>query len=152
MSSFFQQAVERGLAEYNKRKPETVLGYALRKPYAGEDEYFRANPNVAGMAAEDGRIVLNPHSKNSAEGQRAVAKNEAIRLWMRENKTAPDFELTPEQMAQFEGTEYGKPENALNAKHTIIARILTGDPSAKKPTEAQLQWAERVRRSIPNYE
>ena len=128
---------------------DTVMGYEVRKPYSGEDKYFKENPGVAGMAAEDGRIVLNPYSKNKPEEQAAVARNEAMRLWMRDNKLEPKFNVTPEQLKSFEGTEYGKPENLLHLKHTLIARILSGDPSAGNVTEMQRKWAEYVSSQLP---
>ena len=125
------------------------MGYEIRKPYASEDKYFKENPNVAGMATEDGRIILNPYSKNKPDEQQAVARNEAMRLWMRQNKLEPKFVVTPEQLAQFKGTEYAKPENRTHLKHTIIARILSGDPSAGNVTEMQRKWAEYVSSQLP---
>jgi len=127
---------------------QKYFGYKVRGPYQGEDEFFKKNLNVAGMAAEDGRIVLNPYSKNSPQEQKLVAKNEAIRLWMRDQKLQPKFNLTDAQKKQFEGTAYGKPGNELHAKHTIIARILTGDPSAKDATPMQKKWAKSVMKRI----
>lgn len=135
----------------SKKKADVkrVMGYEVRKPYESEDLYFKKNPSVAGMATEDGRIILNPYSKNKPEEQQAVARNEAMRLWMRQNKLEPKFTVTPEQMAQFEGTEYAKPENLTNLQHTIIARILSGDPSAGNVTEMQRKWAEYVAAKLP---
>ena len=127
---------------------QSYYGYKVRGTYSGEDSYFKKNPHVAGMATEDGKIILNPYSKNTPNEQRAVAKNEAIRLWMRDNKFAPKFKLTDAQKKQFEGTAYGKPGNEMHAKHTIIARILTGDPSAKDATPMQKKWAESVMKKI----
>ena len=137
------------LREMGRPAPaQSYFGYKVRGAYQGEDEYFKKNPNVAGMAAEDGRIVLNPYSKNGPQEQESVAKNEAIRLWMRDQKLQPKFNLTDAQKKQFEGTEYGKPGNEMHAKHTIIARILSGDPSAKDATPMQKKWAESVMKRI----
>ena len=41
-----------------------VYGIGVRPDlYEGEDKYFKENPHVAGMAAEDDRIIMNPYSK-----------------------------------------------------------------------------------------
>jgi hypothetical protein len=141
-------SILRSRAPQKPAPSQKYFGYEVRGAYQSEDEFFKKNPNVAGMAAEDGRIVLNPYSKNSPQEQASVAKNEAIRLWMRDQKLQPKFNLTDAQKKQFEGTEYGKPSNELHAKHTIIARILTGDPSAKDATPMQKKWAKSVMKRI----
>jgi hypothetical protein len=38
-------------------------GIQMRKPYAGELDYFKNNPSVAGMATEDNKVILNPYSR-----------------------------------------------------------------------------------------
>jgi hypothetical protein len=114
-----------------------TLGYPVRKPYESEDKYFKANPNVAGMATEDGAVILNPYSTLSDTEKQAVALNEAYRLYMRENKIVPKFELTEEQKKFFTGSEYANNPDA--AKQTIVARILSGDPSAKATPQQQAE-------------
>lgn len=116
-----------------------VFGYPVREPYPTERGYFVRNPHVAGMAAEDGQIVLNPFSQLGPSQREAVAKNEAVRLWLRNNQVDPDFELTPEQQQRF--GRYGSP---LDIKHTILGRILSGDPSAGTITPRQQLWADRI--------
>lgn len=112
------------------------FGVEIRtKLFAGEDKFFKDNPTVAGMAAEDGKVILNPYSKNSKKEQEAVALNEAARVYMKQSGTKPDFALTDEQKAQFSGTPYAKDEQAM--RETIAARILSGDPSAKDATDEQ---------------
>lgn len=128
---------------------EKYYGYEIRKPYDGEDKYFRKNLNVAGMAGEDGKVVLNPYSKNTKQQQQVVARNEAIRLWLRDNKVNPSFNITPEQAKQFADTDYGKPENKLHLKHTLIARWLTQDPTAGQMTQMQRKWVEWVNNKLP---
>ena len=119
-----------------------VLGYPVRQElYAGEDEYFKNNPATTGMAADDNTIILNPYSKLKPEEQEQVAVNEAIRLHMREAKIAPKIEVTPEQEKFFEGTPYQDAQT--EKRQTIIARILTGDPSIKA-TPAQQKEAKRI--------
>jgi hypothetical protein len=121
-----------------------TFGYEVRKPFSSELKYFKKNTNVSGMAAADRRIILNPYSNLKPEQQGAVAKNEAIRLFMREKKYKYDFDATPEQLGSFKGTEYEKPENVQSLKDTIISRIITGDPSAGKFTPQQKKWADTV--------
>ena len=119
--------------------------YELRKMlYPGEDEYFKANKNVAGMAAEDNKVILNPYSNLSDKEKKSVVKNEQLRLWMRNNNIVPDINLTAEQETFFKGTAY---ENATNEKkQTIIARILSGDPSAKATSEQKIQAQKLMQR------
>ena len=100
------------------------------------------------MAAEDGKIILNPYSLNTPEQQKLVARNEAARLHMRDTKYAPTFAVTPEQTASFAGTEYGKPGNEGFLRHTIVARILTGDPAAGKVTDEQKAAALEIQKAL----
>ena len=41
------------------------FSHLVREPDPSELEYFEGNPAVTGMAAEDNRIILNPHSQLS---------------------------------------------------------------------------------------
>lgn len=108
-----------------------------RPPYSGEAAYFKANPNVAGMATADNRVILNPHSPLTPEQRGAVAKNEAFRL--RLNQT-PAFPVTADQRGQFAGTGYGADPAAL--RQTLAARIASGDTSARATPE-QIAWVKR---------
>jgi hypothetical protein len=118
---------------------DKMLGYQVRSDlFPGEDAYFRANQNVAGMAAETGDVILNPYSPPNINRD-AVAQNEAFRLHLRENNIDPQFQVTPQQRMPFEGTAYGSDDAALRA--TIAARIYSGDPSANATYE-QRQWME----------
>lgn len=123
-----------------------TLGYQTRGLFAGEDTYFKQNPNVAGMATEDGKIIINPYSTLSNTEKKAVVKNEAFRLYMRENNIIPKFNVTPQQKETFKNTEYGGDELAL--KQTIVARILTGDQSALA-TPKQKEEAKSIQQTIP---
>jgi len=121
-----------------------TLGYKVREQlFPGEEAYFRSNPHVSGMAAETGDIILNPHSAPGVNRE-AVARNEAMRLWMRENKVVPDFEITPQQRSAFAGTAYANDDAAL--KQTIAARIYSGDPSAQATPEQQA-YVQRLKQS-----
>ncbi len=119
-----------------------LYGYSLREElYPGEESYFKNNPQVAGMAADDGKVILNPYSPLSKAEKGAVAKNEAIRLFMREQGVTPEFELSKNQIGQFAGTKYAENLDAL--KQSIVARILSGDPSANA-TEDQISYANQL--------
>lgn len=121
-----------------------TFGVEHRNPDAGEDAYFRSHPEVAGMAGDDDRIVLNPYSRNRPDQQQAVARNEAIRIWIDRNKPELKFSVTEQQKKAFQGTEYGKPENEHLLKSTLVARILTGDQSAGAVTDEQRAAASRI--------
>lgn len=115
--------------------PDAVYGYPVRSPYPGEDAFFKRNPSVGGMAAEDGQITLNPYSPLSPEERKAVARNEAIRLHQRELGMRYTFPLTRQQGQSLAGTSYAANDDA--ARETIVARALTGDPSAGDLTDDQ---------------
>lgn len=120
-----------------------VYGVEERKPFESETEYFRANPNVAGMAAEDDRIVINPFSTLSPQEIESVRMNEAARVHMRRNQ-APEFDLTPEQSEALAETTY-KNASEQDRRATIAARILSGDPSARQPTPQQMDYVKALR-------
>lgn len=107
--------------------------------YPGEDNYFKENPNVAGMMTEDNRVIINPYSKLTEQEKDAVRINETLRLNFKQDNIVPNIEISEEQRSFFKGTPYENDEDAM--KQTIMARILTGDPSAKA-TEEQLNEAE----------
>ena len=122
-------------------------GYNKREPYPSELEYFKGNKNVGGMATKDKKIIINPFSNLSPQEQESVAQNEGIRLWLEDNNISFDFELTGSQKAQFKGTAYQNNPAAL--KKSIIARILSGDPSASA-TQEQMNVAQQIKNKISN--
>lgn len=123
-------------------KQNLPFGVQLRPDlYAGEKTYFAANPQVAGMAAEDGKVILNPYSKLSPEEMSAVARNEAARVHMQRYGAKPTFALTPEQQAVYKGSAYAT--NYPAAQQTTAARVFTGDPSIPTPTAEQKQWVQQ---------
>lgn len=130
-------------------KTQSVYGYQIRKPYKSEDAFFANNTETTGMAAEDGRIVLNPYSNLSKQSKERVAKNEAIRLFMRDKNINPKFKVTPEQKEFFKGTSYGQPGNDEFMRQTLVARILTKDKSAQNVTDEQRKVAQEVMAQIP---
>ena len=123
--------------------PTGVYGIGIRTQlYPGEDDYFRKNPHVAGMAAEDDKIIMNPYSKLSDVEKQAVMVNEAARVHMRRNFDAPTFTLTPEQEQMFRTYS----SNPVDIRSTLAARILSGDPSAGKATPEQIEYVKRLRK------
>lgn len=113
--------------------------------FPGEDAYFKANPHVTGMAAEDNQVIINPYSTLNENEREAVATNEYARILMRNGTNRPAYQVTPQQRQSFAGTEYGKPENEQSLRETIAARILTGDKSAGQATPEQSQFVEQLR-------
>ena len=106
-----------------------------RKPFQGELDYFKSNPNVGGMATEDRMVIRNPYTQLSPEEQEAVMLNERSRVLMRSGAMRPSFMITPEQTQSFKG--YGTEQDI---RETIAGRLLSGDPSAGKPTEEQSRF------------
>lgn len=120
---------------------DRIWGYPVRSQlYSGEDSYFRQNRHVTGMAADDGHIILNPYSMLPQAQRESVLRNEAARLYMREKQFKYDFDITPEQRSAFRGTPYANDDYALSA--TILARALSGDPSAGTLNQRQKEWVE----------
>jgi len=122
-------------------KPQ-ALPEVRTKLYPGEDEFFKQNPGTTGMAAEDNRVILNPYSGRSTQERDSVTTNEQARILMRTGKAPkPDFDITDEQKKAFKGTAYEKDEQAM--RETLAARILSGDPSAGKPTRQQSEFVSK---------
>lgn len=120
----------------------------LRNPYESELEYFKSNPTVSGMAAEDNKVILNPYSKLSKPEKDAVALNEYGRIVMRTNPNfAPTFKLTDEQ-TKFLGSNTYKDAPEQDRLATIAARLLSGDPSAGTPTIDQLKFVNSLKEHI----
>ena len=70
-------AVVRGKGGFYYSIPEP-FGFNIRtKLFPSEEEYFTKNQNVTGMAAEDGKIILNPNTDLSPQELLSVAQNVA---------------------------------------------------------------------------
>ena len=106
-----------------------------REAWPTEVEFFRNRLEVAGIAAEDGRVVLNPFSHLTDDQKAAVALNEAARVFMLREDIMPVYKITSEQTMAF--STYGSLETV---QQTIAARLLSGDPSALAPTEEQIAF------------
>ena len=123
---------------------KSVFGYPIRKPNKNEEAYFRQNPNVAGMAADDMHIILNPYSPNTLDQQQRVTINEAVRLSMREHGDIFTFDVPQINSAPFAGSIYADPSNKHHLQSTIIARIISGDTSAGEVTPEQRVAADMI--------
>jgi hypothetical protein len=108
--------------------PDPYFGYKIRdKLFPGEDEYFKANPKTTGMAAfETGDIILNPYA-GADVNRDAVAKNEALRLLMRNVGYAPTFDVSRDQSAWFSHNAPNYLEDPAALRETILARLYSGD-------------------------
>jgi len=132
------------MAEKALTQNNSFYGFMVRDPYPSELEYYKYNPRVAGMAAEDNAIVMNPYSNISPEQKKAVMMNEATRLYLRNKKIPLDFQLTDKQLELFQN--YSNDENDI--KSTIIGRLISGDPSGGEYTEEQKLKANQLRNII----
>lgn len=111
----------------------------LRPPHPSEEDYFRKNPNVAGMAAQDNRVVMNPFSALNEQERNAVYQNELARIYMR-RYGGPKFGLTDAQKKAF--SQYGSEQDM---RDTIAGRLYSGDPSAGEPTPEQIEYVEKLK-------
>lgn len=143
--------MDRGLLGRSQPGPEATPaarqnGVEIRnKLFPGEEDYFRKNPGVAGMAAQDNRVIMNPYSKLSAAEKQAVQLNESARVHMRSGTLPPpEFQLTPEQDKAFSGYS----NDPTDRRSTVAARILSGDPSALTPTAEQIDYVQRLRKAM----
>ena len=117
---------------------------SVREPTESEVSFFRQHPTVTGMATTDNAVTLNPFSNLSSDERQAVIRNEQVRVLMRAGRAPrPTFALTDEQRTLFK--DYGD-EQAQ--RETIAARILSGDPSAGKPTSAQRAFVQQLGSSL----
>lgn len=104
-----------------------LAGIDEREPYPSELEWFQSNPTVPGMAAEDNRVIMNPFFKfESDQARNSVRMNETARAFMRAKNIRPNFYLSPSQAGQFRNYS----PNEQDIKETLVARALSGDPSA----------------------
>ena len=121
---------------------QSYFGYFVRKASQEEVQWFKVNQNVSGYAINDGFIVISPFTKLSKKEIKSVCINEAIRLFMREYQINPKIKLTRMQTNFFKGTVYEN--NADEACQSIIARIISGDPSALDYTNHQRALANKI--------
>ena len=123
--------------------PDSVGGYPVRKDlYPEEDALFLKMPHVAGMASEDGSVILNPYSRLSPRQKAMVARMEAGRHHMGYGNDIP-VPLTPAQQRAFAG--YGPP---WAQKQTVVSRAMINDPSGLDYTPQQRAYAAQVNAAL----
>ena len=157
------------LNQISKQINQATVPYPIKSPKdIGNqmDDYFKNNPQVAGMAWGAGlngsdkndprSVIVNPYNQYMKDpaNRQGLIQNEVIRHKMDESSYSPDLKLTPEQQ-QFRKSlgAYAQDDNAF--KQTLIARILTGDAmidpvsnKSVKPTQEQIAEAQRFKQSI----
>jgi len=124
------------------------LSDLMRSPSQSEMGFFQRSPNVGGYASPDNRVVINPTTNLSPMEKAAVAKNEQMRIFLRQNQdAAPGFAITPEQTMLLQGTSY---RNAPieTQRETVAGRIYSGDPSAGNVTQEQSDYIRALRKRI----
>ena len=131
--------------ESSLKSGDKVYGYEIREPYESENTYFKQNPNVTGMAADDNKIILNSFSGMNPKNQRSVAENEATRLYIRDKGYKFDFPVPQVTQSPFKGSVYADPDNLHHLQSTIISRGVVGDKSAGEITPAQQEWVNRIK-------
>jgi hypothetical protein len=125
---------------------DPIYSYSERGLYPVEEKLFKERTDVAGMATEDNRVIINPYSPISKDMKDLVRTNETARLAMRNGYPRPDFELTPKQQEFYSTIQNGKPysEDLQDIKETIAARVMTGDDSAQDYTKEQEMYADKL--------
>lgn len=124
------------------REQTKMIEINLRKPFPAELIWFSREMTVAGYCTEDEQIVLNPYLNLSRPQLASVLRNEAVRIFMRKLCLRPDIDLHHDQIAAFTGTPYEHDIDAL--RETIIARVVSRDPSAGNVTEKQIGYASAL--------
>lgn len=123
-------------------------GAAMREPYEGELKYFEKNVKVAGMATEDGKVILNPYAGLKPQEYQSVAINESARLLMKKDPSlVPDFELTDQQNTMLDTSTYRNASDE-DRRATIAARLLAEDPSGGIPTSEQQLFVDDLRNKL----
>ena len=127
-------------SQYHGTPAPSALGIPIRQAGPSEMDFFQRQPHIGGYAAEDGMVVLNPFTSLSPSELGAVAKNEAARQWLRNMSAPPNIHLTEAQQQVFGGYS----DNPRDIQDTILARIISGDPSVGQATAEQMSAAQSV--------
>lgn len=115
-----------------------------RPPSADEQQFFDRSgvpAYAAGLETpellEDDAVVFSNNKYNPY-----LDVNESARHMMRSGTPyLGRVPMTDEQTSQFDGP-YG--DNTEHGQHSMVARVMSGDPSAMQPTDAQKLAAERM--------
>lgn len=120
--------------------------YPERAATESERDFFKRRPDVAGYAADDKTVVLNPFAEKSDQWKASILKNERIRQYLRDYPKDFSFPIASHQEEWAKNNEYGKDKGAL--QQSIVARILAGDDSLAPYHPAQLRAAQGVDEDI----
>jgi hypothetical protein len=107
-----------------------------------ERAFFQSSPNVAGYAAPDQAVVLNPFSTLPQESQQAVLRNERYRHAMGLMPSVPPFYPVNHQESAVAGSAYS--QGGRNMDETGWARLLSGDASMAPYTMRQEEEANKL--------
>jgi len=124
----------------------------------GLTEYFKKNPDVAGMAwggglngsskEEPRSVVVNPFNKNMKDEtkRKGLVELEGARHYMEESKYAPNFEITEKQQQWRKSLgKYADDDTAF--RKSIVSRILVND-EVPEATEQQRKEAAAIRKRM----
>ena len=124
---------------------DKLRGRYERSPAEGEMLFFSTNPTVAGYAADDGKVVLNPSKRISDDEKRAVFMNELVRIKIRKKRIPePDFDLSDEQSSTLNGLPFYSDASEGDRRATIAGRLFSGDPSGGKASPQQKKYIKLV--------
>ena len=112
-----------------------ILGkmFQQRQPTGSETDFFRRRPEVAGYAAPDQSVVMNPAFNGNTD---AVLLNERLRHVFNANP-----QLVPSQMtiAEHQRLSGGYQDDEQALRSSILARMLSGDTSLSPYTFQQYE-------------
>ena len=133
----------------NPKQVAVTQQTSTRPPSTNEQQFFDRSgvPAYAAddgsQSAEDDAVVFSNNKYNPY-----LDVNESARIMMRQmddEGVYPRFgsnaPMTQEQASQFGADGY---TDDIHGKRTMIARVMSGDPSAMQPTDAQKLAAERL--------
>ena len=146
-------------SQFLRGKDKLSSQFPQRDPFPSERDFFLKQetsglpPNqvAQGMATEDNQVILNPFSLQNDKEKSSVKRNEQIRLYLRKNKPNLTFRVTPDQQRAFVSyaNKVKSPRERDQAvRDTIMARILSGDPSAGNVTDEQRSIASQIEEDL----
>lgn len=124
----------------------------------GYDDYFKSNPQVAGMAIGAGlnespieqerSIIVNPYNQYMSDPVKrtGLIEVESARHLMDETKYSPSFEITEKQKEWQKGLgAYANNDEAF--KQSIVSRIIGGD-DVPDATPEQISEAKAIQQKL----
>lgn len=120
-----------------------------RQPTPSEYKFFFENSGVPGYAAPDNRVVFNPFTLPDPRMRQAIMANELARIAMRTG-LIPQYGggLTRSQNQTLNALPYYQTASQQDRINTIMARLLSGDPTGGKGTREQREYVDRLRMTV----